>query len=75
MMKVVASDQPEPAVKTFKEAMRCSRKGHLVVSEVRLIFDSVAAMQTKSLANKKIIDYFSPPVNYSLVYFYYVIVA
>ncbi len=57
------SDQPEPANKTFKEAIASleevqyylERKGQLAVSfEVGSIFDSVAAMQSKSLTQRSL---------------------
>ncbi len=61
------SDQPEPAIKTFKEAIASlgevqhflERKGQLAVSfEVGSIFDSVAAMQSKSLTEIIILTIF-----------------
>ncbi len=63
------SDQPEPAIKTFKEAIASleevqhflERKGQLAVSfEVGSILDSVAAMQSNSLTQRSLFDYFSP---------------
>ncbi len=63
------SDQPEPAIKTFKEAITSleevqhflERKGQLAVSfKVGSILDSVAAMQSKSLTQRSLFDYFSP---------------
>ncbi len=57
------SDQPEPAIKTFKEAIASleevqhylERKGQLAMSfEVGSTFDSVAAMQSKSLTQRSL---------------------
>ncbi len=57
------SDQPEPAIITFKEAIASleevqhflERKGQLAVSfKVGSIFDSIAAMQSKSLTQRSL---------------------